>query len=239
MGGDSLFETPVLRQLRECERVLVVGAGGGFDVLSGLPIVMALLERGTSVFLGNLTFTAVTRTSAQQVGPGVFAVDAESEGPTYFPEKHLAVWMRDKGFADRVFLIRKGGTAAVRNAYAWLAHELQIDGLVLVDGGTDLLMTGDEAGLGTPVEDVTSLLAAHALDLPVKLPRPHPRQGIRTVHQPPHVDGLGLRPRRGRTAGAIPRRHRPCCNTIRGRRGDRGVPRPHTAATATDHSGLT
>ncbi|MGW5923798.1 DUF1152 domain-containing protein [Nocardia fluminea] len=41
--------------------------------------------------------------------------------------------------------------------------------LSLSASGTDLLMTGDEAGLGTPVEDVTSLLAAAALDIPVEL----------------------------------------------------------------------
>lgn len=89
--------------------------------------------------------------------------------PSYFPEKHLAVRLRDHGYPDRVFLIRKGGTADIRAAYAWLARELRLDAVVLVDGGTDLLMTGDEAGLGTPVEDITSLLAAHALDLAVEL----------------------------------------------------------------------
>ncbi|MGC4121762.1 MAG: DUF1152 domain-containing protein [Myxococcales bacterium] len=37
--------------------------------------------------------------------------------------------------------------------------------MVLVDGGTDILMRGDEAGLGTPVEDITSLSAVHGLGL--------------------------------------------------------------------------
>ncbi|MEU6583895.1 DUF1152 domain-containing protein [Nocardia sp. NPDC046763] len=170
MGALSLFDTPALHRLRDCSRVLVAGAGGGFDVLSGLPMAFALQEQGKSVVLANLTFTPVTRTTARQVGPGLFEIDAETEGSdAYFPEKHLAAWLRDHGFPDRVFLIRKGGPADVRAAYAWLARELRLDGVVLVDGGTDLLMTGDEAGLGTPVEDVTSLLAAQALDLPVKL----------------------------------------------------------------------
>ncbi|AYF74530.1 DUF1152 domain-containing protein [Nocardia yunnanensis] len=164
-----MFESGVMERLRGCGRVLVVGAGGGFDVLSGMPVALALMERGTTVFLGNLTFTAVTRTSAERVGAGVFRVDADTGGGGYFPEKQLAVWLRDNGFPDQVFLIRKGGTGDVRDAYAWLARELALDAVVLVDGGTDLLMTGDEAGLGTPVEDVTSLLGARAVDVPVKL----------------------------------------------------------------------
>jgi hypothetical protein len=40
---------------------------------------------------------------------------------------------------------------------------------VLVDGGTDILMRGDEAGLGTPVEDMTSLAAAAGLDVGIKV----------------------------------------------------------------------
>ena len=38
--------------------------------------------------------------------------------------------------------------------------------LVLVDGGTDSLMRGDEAGLGTPQEDMASLFAANAVNGP-------------------------------------------------------------------------
>lgn len=166
----SLLDSSVLFRLADAERVLVVGAGGGFDLLSGLPIVFALHERGKTVFLANLTFTAARRTTARLVAPGLFEVAATTEGQSeYFPEKHVATWLADHGYPDKVFMIRKGGPAAVRAAYEWLARELGLDAIVLVDGGTDLLMTGDEAGLGTPVEDVTSLLAASALDLPVKL----------------------------------------------------------------------
>jgi len=48
-------------------------------------------------------------------------------------------------------------------AYEWLVRSLQPDTLILVDGGTDCLMRGDEAGLGTPQEDMVSLLASHAV----------------------------------------------------------------------------
>ncbi|NKY43753.1 DUF1152 domain-containing protein [Nocardia cerradoensis] len=170
MVAPTLFDTPLLHRLQHCERILIAGAGGGFDLLSGLPIAFALHEHLETIFLANLTFTPVTRTDARPVAAGVFEVDADTDCPvSYFPEKHLAVWLRDHGYPDRVFAIRKGGPADIRAAYAWLARELSLDAIVLVDGGTDLLMTGDEAGLGTPVEDVTSLLAAHTLDLPVKL----------------------------------------------------------------------
>ena len=41
--------------------------------------------------------------------------------------------------------------------------------IILVDGGTDSLMRGDEAGLGTPEEDIASIAAVDQLDVPTKL----------------------------------------------------------------------
>ncbi len=51
----------------------------------------------------------------------------------------------------------------------YLVEHHDIDAVVLVDGGTDVLLRGDESDLGTPVEDITSLAAVTALDVPVKL----------------------------------------------------------------------
>jgi hypothetical protein len=48
---------------------------------------------------------------------------------------------------------------------SWVAITM----VVLVDGGTDILMRGDESGLGTPEEDMTSLAAVAGLPVPVKL----------------------------------------------------------------------
>ena len=63
-----------------------------------------------------------------------------------------------------------GGARPVSAAYEWLARTLQPDAIVLVDGGTDSLMRGDEAGLATPEGDAVSLLAVHALSgIPKKL----------------------------------------------------------------------
>ncbi|MFC6933743.1 DUF1152 domain-containing protein [Actinomadura yumaensis] len=46
---------------------------------------------------------------------------------------------------------------------------LDADAVVLVDGGTDILLRGDEAGLGTPEEDMASLAAVRGLDVPEKI----------------------------------------------------------------------
>ncbi len=166
----ALHRNPLFEKLESSRRVLVAGAGGGFDIMSGLPIAFALEALGKKVFLANMTFTYLGATEARQIGPGLYDVDASTRGDErYFPEKHLATWLAAHGRSDKVYAIEKGGLTSVRASYASLAHALEVDAVVLVDGGTDILMGGDEAGLGTPVEDITSLLAADALDVPTKL----------------------------------------------------------------------
>jgi hypothetical protein len=61
------------------------------------------------------------------------------------------------------------GVQPLRAAYRYLIERLSIDVVVLVDGGTDILLSGDESALGTPVEDITSLAAAAGLVVAVKL----------------------------------------------------------------------
>ena len=46
---------------------------------------------------------------------------------------------------------------------------MEIDTIVLVDGGTDSLMRGDEVGLGTPQEDLASIVAVNELEIKRKL----------------------------------------------------------------------
>jgi hypothetical protein len=46
---------------------------------------------------------------------------------------------------------------------------LGLDAIVLVDGGTDVLLRGDEVGLGTPSEDMASLAAVAAIDVPTRV----------------------------------------------------------------------
>ena len=63
-----------------------------------------------------------------------------------------------------VYCFHRYGPRPVTEAYRVLQDHLGFDTVVLVDGGTDSLMRGDEVGLGTPVEDMTSIAAADALD---------------------------------------------------------------------------
>lgn len=175
MGGSTppagasvgVLSSPWAARLGAARRVLVAGAGGGFDVFAGLPLFFALTAAGKHVELANLSFTYLGGTTAPRLGPSLYRVEAESEGePRYFPEKYLAEWLAARGYASHVYAFEKVGVRPLREAYRHVLDLVGADTVLLVDGGTDLLMRGDEAGLGTPAEDMASLAAVHGLGVP-------------------------------------------------------------------------
>lgn len=160
----SLLEPPLLGRLKRHSRILIAGAGGGFDVFAGLPLFFALRAAGKEVFLANLTFTYLGETDVRYLARHLAVVTVQTRGAdAYFPERRLAEWLGAEGQPADVYAFEKVGVRPLRAAYTHLIRELALDAIVLVDGGTDILMRGDEAGLGTPEEDVTSLAAVAGL----------------------------------------------------------------------------
>src|SRR6266700_101685 len=151
-------------ELDKAQDVLIAGAGGGFDVFAGLPLYFWLRSVGKNVHLANLSFSELGSCDGERPVPSLVRVLPNTGGPqNYFPERNLASWLTDRVGETPIYAIERTGAQPVLAAYEWLVSELRPDTLILVDGGTDALMRGDEAGLGTPQEDMVSLLAAHAM----------------------------------------------------------------------------
>ncbi|MGS2619428.1 DUF1152 domain-containing protein [Micromonospora sp. LZ34] len=169
-GGDSLATPPLFAALRQASSVLIAGAGGGFDVYAGLPLAVALWDADVSVHLANLSFAELELLDRDVwLAEHVAAVTAETAGlDDYFPERALARWLAARDLPATVYAFPKVGVQPLRAAYRHLVARLKVDAIVLVDGGTDILLRGDETGLGTPVEDMTSLAAVAGLDTGVK-----------------------------------------------------------------------
>lgn len=167
----SLSIPPLFAALAPARRVLIAGAGGGFDVYAGLPLAFALWGSGVQVHLASLSFSELELVDRQSwVAEHVVAVTPESASPDwYFPEGTLSRWLAAHDLPSTVYAFPPLGVQTLRQAYRYLMDHLDIDAVVLVDGGTDILLRGDENALGTPVEDIASLAAVAGLDLPVKL----------------------------------------------------------------------
>lgn len=162
---------PFFGELQLPQRILIAGMGGGFDVFCGLPLYFALRAEGKEVFLANYSFTSLPLPLGRTLAPALVEVTPEltvSPGE-YFPEYWLSRWLATQGEPSRIYAFRKVGVQPLRAAYAALVAHLKLDTIILVDGGTDSLMRGDEADLGTPHEDATSLVAVNETAGPKKL----------------------------------------------------------------------
>lgn len=86
----SLTEPAFFTRLRDARRVLVAGAGGGFDVYAGLPLALALASAGKEVHLANLSFADLHGLDLDVwPAPDVAAVRPETAARgDYFPDAH-------------------------------------------------------------------------------------------------------------------------------------------------------
>lgn len=165
-----LLDGAPFASLASSRRVLIAGAGGGYDVFAGLPLAFALHAAGKHVALANLSFTYLGGTDAKLLTPALARITTEVKGcDDYFPERYLAEHLGASGIDWPIYAIDKVGVSPVREAYREMVRHEAIDTIVLVDGGTDILMRGDEAGLGTPAEDMTSLAAVNGVDVPTRM----------------------------------------------------------------------
>lgn len=156
---------PFFNKIEKANNVLIAGAGGGFDVFCGLPLYFWLKGKGKTVHLANLSFSDLGYSDGERPTPGLVRVLPGTNGSSaYFPEVYLSQWLTDRFGKTPIYAIERTGVKPVAAAYEWLVKSFQPDTLILVDGGTDSLMRGDEIGLGTPQEDSASLFAGNAVE---------------------------------------------------------------------------
>lgn len=168
-----MLELPFFKELEKSKNILVAGAGGGFDIFSGLPLYFALEAAGKQVHLANLSFSFLPppqSTKEARLSPTLLKVTADTPlFSDYFPEKFLSKWFREQGKEIPIYCFERTGVKPLLASYNALVEYLKLDTIILVDGGTDSLMRGDEIGLGTPQEDTSSIVALSEVDIERKI----------------------------------------------------------------------
>lgn len=145
--------------LENSQCVLVAGAGGGFDMYAGLSIYERLRSLGKRAFLANLSFVSLGGSNAKPLTHALYAVGPRTTGhELYFPERTLAQFLSRRGESVTAYAFEKLGVAPIREGYTHLVQSLGLDAIVLVDGG-----------LGTPAEDMASLAAVKAMNVPTRV----------------------------------------------------------------------
>ncbi len=154
----SILPFPVNKK----KKVLVVGAGGGYDFLCGLPIVLELESQGFEVVIANYSFTDLDNVeNAKWHNDRLLEITADSfQGSGYFPERLLSAWYQNNGINKSVWCLARGGVKPTLASYNYLIDKLDIDTVFCVDGGVDGVFRGDETDLGTPSMDSISVISA-------------------------------------------------------------------------------
>jgi hypothetical protein len=167
---------PILDQVADSQHILIAGAGGGFDVFSGLPLYFTLRALGKDVHLANYSFTELDLIKiVSEPYPLLDGLVYGTRGAikyemAYYPEGYLSQWFKQvRGEDVTVWMMARTGAAPLAKGYAALVKHLNIDAIILVDGGVDSIMRGDEVGSGTLVEDSITLAAVQQIDVPVKI----------------------------------------------------------------------
>ena len=97
----SITSPRIFDILSPVNNILIAGCGGGYDILSGLPLYFALSSQGKTVTLANLSFTSLSSTGADTLCSGCYIVNSSLkphgryEDGGYFPEYYLACWLKN------------------------------------------------------------------------------------------------------------------------------------------------
>ena len=164
---------PILNQISRCKNVLIAGMGGGFDLFCGLPVYFELQRHGQQAHLANFSFSNVeSLRGGIRLTPTLVGVQAgQDDFSPYFPELYLAEWFQQRRQESvTIWSFHKTGTRSLLENYRFLVDRLAIDGILLIDGGVDSLVRGDESQMGTLVEDAISLFVVNQLtQVPVRI----------------------------------------------------------------------
>jgi hypothetical protein len=161
--------------LRRARRPLVLGMGGGGDIVGALATAEhARIYDGAQPILGGVTWerrpidpvpgprAAAEIAGADQIAPGVLLAGPQtrvSDRDVYFAESRMA-----QVLGERTVLVDvNDGPQTVADGLAFAADKLDRDLIVFVDVGGDLLAQGDEPGLRSPLCDALVLAAAARL----------------------------------------------------------------------------
>jgi hypothetical protein len=145
--------------------VFLSGCGGGYDVFGGLPHYFKMKSYGNNdVTLINYTLTrpALLSDYSQQLTTLLYRVDPIRNvswltNDIYFPEQRLANELQVPIYAI-ICNYDETRIELIIEAYKYLIKGRSIDEIILVDCGSDILLTGNEQQLGKHIFDVAKSL---------------------------------------------------------------------------------
>lgn len=165
-----------IEEALDCTRALVFGIGGGGDVVGTIPTMRFLEEHQVETIVGGLAWERIV--ADPQPGPRTLdeltdinrvseaialgSKDTQTADGVQFAESRVASTLQ----REVAFLDITGGVEGLRAGLETACEKLDIDLIVGVDSGGDVLATGTEPGIVSPLADGVCLAALSQLSIP-------------------------------------------------------------------------
>lgn len=166
--------------LKKGSTVLISGCGGGFDIVAGIPLALELEKMGHKIIFSSYSFTRLNEVENALTFPnGIKLVDANSTlqrlkfennvyftedesipVDEYFPEKYMCEWYKNQGKPKKIFCYNDISIHKLTRFFNALNKKYKIDCHIVMDGGADGILRGDEFELGSPLLDTVSIMAS-------------------------------------------------------------------------------
>ena len=152
------------------EKTLIIRAGGGYDIYTCLPWYLSLTNMEKSqCMLANYSFTDDLYKYEKYENEWIVEITQQTnstkKNSDYFPEKHLS-----QALNKSIYAIRLIPNPLLRNELDQFIRNKEIKQIILVDGGVDSCLYGDESLTGSPLEDSQTILACYEISQKMKLP---------------------------------------------------------------------
>jgi hypothetical protein len=177
--NQSLYLPSFIKRLSDpaIRTIMLCGCGGGFDFVHSMILYPELKRLGKSIVIGSYSFghpheiegdaeiifredmVLVKRVKATSI----------STYPYYAPEINVCSFL-DRHYPDEAphfiyaYHARDFSVPLLSKLYQLLIQMHSVDAIILIDGGSDSLMVGDEDGVGDPVEDAVSVTTVASFD---------------------------------------------------------------------------
>lgn len=165
------FEQEIKESLPEGKKVLLLGVGGGFDIISCLPLYHTLRMKGYALELANFSLVDFSLFPALAepiiLGDNVYGANGLVKAATeHFPEGYLSVWFKD-GFGEsvNVWMLRQQTSSQMIKSLNLMIEKLDIGMVILCGSGLRSIMVGDEEGCGEMLFPSVVLAAIRQIEI--------------------------------------------------------------------------
>ncbi|MEC7925532.1 MAG: DUF1152 domain-containing protein [Thermodesulfobacteriota bacterium] len=166
------------RPSKKIKKVLILGIGGGADIIGTIPLKIHMEKKGIECFLGGLpwerytidpypgprTFESILNMNTVNESIGLVSAKTKTLDGLYFSESKFSRFVRNKVFLINIF----NSLDDIADDLLSFCKKEKIDCVYGLDVGGDVLARGDEKGLASPLADSIMLNVLYKISNKIK-----------------------------------------------------------------------